>query len=55
MASDELQELCCELAEHDTPERHPLWPVLATLYRLELGTTPSALDLFAVGCCPRHF
>ncbi|MBT2400589.1 hypothetical protein [Streptomyces sp. ISL-100] len=55
VASDELRELCCELAEREVPEAHPLWPVFAMLYRLELRTEASPLDLFTVGCCPRHF
>ncbi|MBH1935771.1 hypothetical protein I5Q34_16080 [Streptomyces sp. AV19] len=53
--SDELKELCCELAERNASDGHPLWPVFAALYRLEVGTDPQPLDLFKLDCCPRHF
>lgn len=55
MASDELKEICCELADDEAPERHSLWTVFAALYRLEVGTEPNPLDLHKLGCCPRHF
>ncbi|MBO0656525.1 hypothetical protein ABZ502_15910 [Streptomyces abikoensis] len=55
MASDELKEIGCELAESETPEGHPLWAVFAALFRLEVGDEPAPVDLYKLGCCPRHF